>query len=440
MSDAAPAARLAEAVAELDSAGIEYETGGNTSRALAADLVVVSPGVPPRADVLAAARAAALPVYSELELASWFCPARIAAITGTNGKTTTTALTGTMLDVAGHAASVCGNIGVPLSLVVDDLTDRHVAVVEVSSYQLHAIESFRPNAAIVTNLRPDHLDWHGSLEAYYAAKARIGVNQNPDDALVHNLDDPNTDAATFAGAARRLGFTVGDWRPGASAFVRDGWLTLSESMARGDPLAPSGPAAAIPVLRAAEVRLRGRHNLANAAAAALAAAQLGAPVGAIAQALRDFGGVEHRLESVGQVGGVSFVNDSKATNVDSVCVALEATPGPVVLILGGRDKGAPYGPIAEAAGGRLRAVVLIGEAADEIERQLRDAFAAPPALIRAGTLELAVRASVAVAVRGDTVLLSPACSSFDMFADFEERGRQFKRCVALLREEQAPGT
>jgi UDP-N-acetylmuramoylalanine--D-glutamate ligase len=421
VSESAPPAGLAEQIARLESVGIPFEVGGHTDRAFDADLVVTSPGVPPGASVLQGAREHGLAVHSELEFAWWSCEARVLAVTGTNGKTTTTALCGAILDSAGLDTEVCGNIGRPFSLVADSLGPKDVAVVEVSSYQLATSEQFRPDAGAILNLQPDHLAWHGSLEAYYEAKLRIAAHQRPDDLLVTNADDPLLEALQFATDATRKRFSVAPHPPAPSdAFIDRGVLVLRSGAE------PHG------VVELSEMPLKGMHNAANAAAAALLCVHFGATVEQIATALRSFSGVEHRLEDVGEVAGVLFVNDSKATNVDSVCVALRAMERPVHLIMGGRDKGASYAPIAAAGSDRVLELIVIGEAADRIQRELSASFP----VRHAQTLQDAVHAAYQGAHEGDVVLLSPGCSSFDMFIDFEHRGAAFKAAVRNISDSQ----
>jgi UDP-N-acetylmuramoylalanine--D-glutamate ligase len=408
VSDARPREELADAVAALSAQGIPFETGGHGARLLGCQYLVVSPGVKPGAPILAEARRLGLPVYSEVELGWWLCPCPVVAVTGSNGKTTTTALN----------AVACGNIGLAFADVADQLGPDSVAVVEMSSFQLATIDAFRPHVAVILNVSPDHLDWHGTLEAYRLAKHRVARNQGPADWLLLNADDPEIGADRIVTGARRLEFTVAD-TPGAAAFIRRGTVWLA------------GGAAPAPAFAVSDLRLRGRHNLSNAVAASLSARLMGAPAEAIAAGIRAFPGIEHRLEDVGQVNGVTFINDSKATNVDATCVALAAVEGPVHLILGGRDKGAPYEPIVRAGRvgpGHLASVVAIGEAAPTIEAQIGKAVP----FRRAAGLEEAVRRAFLDARPGEVVLLSPACSSFDMFADFEERGRAFRAAVAAL--------
>ena len=348
--------------------------------------VVKSPGVPNEAPVIATARERGIPVLGELELAWRLLPNRFLAVTGTNGKTTTSELLGAIHREAGMAVAVAGNVGTPLSSLVEAVDERAVIVCEVSSFQAEDSEAFAPETALLLNLAEDHLDRHGTFDAYRDAKLRLFANQTGEHVAVAppGLELP--------GSARRVVF--------------------------GDP-------ADLP-LGVEEVRLRGRHNLENAMGASAAALASGVPADAVARALRTFTGVPHRLEEVGTVGGVLYVNDSKATNVASAVRGIEAFQGGVHAILGGSLKGGGFQGLRGAVAERCRACYLIGEAAERLENDL--AGAAP--LRRCGDLEKAVAAASAAASPGDVVLLSPACASYDQFRDYEERGERFRALVA----------
>jgi UDP-N-acetylmuramoylalanine--D-glutamate ligase len=350
------------------------------------ECVVKSPGVPNEAPVIVTARERGVPVLGELELAWRLLPNRFIAVTGTNGKTTTTELLGAIHREAGLPAAVAGNVGTPLSSLVGEVDDGAVIVCEVSSFQAEDSEAFAPETALLLNLDEDHLDRHGTFVAYREAKLRVFANQTGEHVAIAppGLELP--------GSARRVVF--------------------------GDP-------ADLP-LPVEEVRLRGRHNLENAMGASAAALASGVPADAVARALRAFTGVPHRLEEVGTVGGVLYVNDSKATNVASALRGIEAFDGGVHAILGGSLKGGGFEGLRGAVASRCRACYLIGEAAERLERDL--AGAAP--LRRCGDLESALRAASAAAAPGDVVLLSPACASYDQFRDYEERGERFRALVA----------
>ncbi|MGH7566234.1 MAG: UDP-N-acetylmuramoyl-L-alanine--D-glutamate ligase [Gemmatimonadota bacterium] len=407
---------IARAAAALAGAGVQVEVGRHdTARLAACDWIVTSPGIPPGADVLQDSGVASRMIYSEIEVASWFADAPIAAVTGTNGKTTTTALLGEVARAGGIAATVAGNIGRAFSEVVLEESMPEWYVIEVSSFQLARIAGFRPQVAVVLNLTPDHLDVYRSMADYAADKARIAENMGPGDNLCLNAEDP---ALEVFGAARPLERHFFHRRRPVErgAYVEDGWIVLAGERDAGR------------VLPTESLGIPGAHNIQNALAATLAGSLIGVPRAAIADALAEFRGVPHRLETVAEVGGVRFVNDSKATNVDSALVALEAFDAPLVVILGGRHKEAPYAPLAPALERRGRRVLAIGEAADRIAEELGEAVAVE----KLATLDRAVRRACEIARPGDIVLLSPACSSYDQFADYEERGNRFRELVAEL--------
>lgn len=416
VSDNARAELLSEPIARLQKAGIEFEVGGHTDRLLGCDYIVVSPGVPLTMEMLKRARAANIPIFSELEFAAWFCAGQIVAITGTNGKTTTTSLTGEIFKAAGVPTYVCGNIGVAFTDIADQVPSNGVAVVEVSSFQLETVADFRPKACVILNITPDHLDRHGSMDGYKRVKYRITENQGPEDYFIVNRDDEILMTDPAQTQATRLQFSIKD-DIAANTFVRDGalWIRFKGKETR--------------VIATDEITIQGPHNLQNAAAAVSLAMTLDIPVSAMAQALKSFPGVEHRLEKAGVVAGITFINDSKATNVDSVVVAIRSMRTPTYLIMGGRHKGAPYTPIIEVGKPMIQGVIAIGESREKIFNDLGKAF--PVSF--AATLEEAVHKGFEMAHPGETVLLSPGCSSFDMFENFEHRGRVFKETVASLR-------
>jgi len=411
-SDISSTPAVEASAARLRNEGIAAVVGGHDpTRLSASDWIVVSPGIPLEAPALAEAAGRGIPVFAELEVASWFAEAPIVAITGTNGKTTTTALLGAIAGTAGLEASVAGNIGRPFSAAVMEEAAPDWFVLEVSSFQLAGIDGFRPRIAIVLNLTSDHLDRYPDMAAYRRDKERIAENQGPGDHLGLNAEDPAL--ATFA-----------EGRPPRRHAFHRTQTVVSGATAAGGRIALVGVPDAGPVLAADELALPGAHNLQNALAAALAASLMGIDRAAIAAGLASFHGVPHRLETVAELDGVRYVNDSKATNVDAALVALEAFDGPLVVILGGRHKGSSYAPLSPALK-RARAVLAIGEAAPLIERELG---AAVPVEL-AGTLERAVERARAIARSGDVVLLAPACSSYDQFADYEERGARFRELV-----------
>ena len=405
----------------LRELGVETELGPHNPKTFtAADLIVLSPGVPLRQPVLVRARRARVPIIGEVELASRMLRGRIIAITGTKGKSTTTTLVGRMLTAAGLNASVAGNIGDPLAAKVEASTDQTIHVVEVSSFQLESTETFHPWIAVLLNFSADHLDRHANLREYAAAKARVFANQGESDWAVINADDPPAMrlAARRAHAPKRL--LALDRALTEGTVLADGWI-VSRVPGQAD----------VPVLPVSEVQLIGRHLLSDVAAAATVAMLAGATPDAIRLAVSGFGGLEHALERVKVVAGIQFVNDSKATNVESARRAIESFDGRLVPIIGGRFKGGDLRDLRPALDGRSTAVVAIGEARAAVREALGDLVA----VIEAGSMAEAVRAAFGAAPPGGTVVLAPACASFDMFRDYAERGRMFKQEVERLAQE-----
>jgi len=412
---------LSEAAARLRDAGVKLELGGHSDATfLAQDLIVLSPGVPVKLAPVALARSRGVPVWSEIELAWRFLRGKLVAITGSNGKTTTTSLVAHILKTAGIQTLVGGNIGVPLLSLVESSVDSSVTVAEISSFQLEAIEAFRPEIGVLLNLTPDHLDRHASFEEYATAKMRMFENQLDRDCAVLNADDPEV---TRRMPSRQQVFWFSrQKRVAAGAFLRDEQIIFRHEGTE------------VEVARRDQIALRGGHNVENVLAACAAAYLAGATPAAIASGVKTFRGVEHRLEFVAEIGGVKFYNDSKATNVDAALKAMEAFSEPLIAILGGKDKGSPYTPLAEPLRERARVVILIGAAAEKIAADLGDAVE----VAHAGTLERAVQLASKRAQPGDVVLLAPACSSFDQFENYEERGRKFKELVARLQGNSGP--
>jgi UDP-N-acetylmuramoylalanine--D-glutamate ligase len=403
----------------LRAAGVGLELGGHRAETLAqADLIVLSPGVPPRQPAIDAARRAGVPVMGELELASRWLRGRVVAITGTKGKSTTTTLAGRMLEAGGHRVLVGGNIGHALSAQVEDSTEDTIHVIEASSFQLETVETFHPWIAVLLNFSPDHLDRHADVEEYAAAKARIFGNQTADDWAVLNADDPASLALARATRARRLQFSLNDAI--ADGIVISGDAIVRRSEAARDVLVPL-----------AAVKLLGRHLLADVLAAAAVATIAGVTPDAMTRAVETFTGLEHALEPAGEIGGVRFVNDSKATNVESARRAIESFGPGLVVILGGRFKGGNFGDLRRPLAERHAVVVAIGEATPRVHEALDGSVPVRDAADMAS----AVRTAFASAHPGDTVVLAPACASFDMFRDYAERGRAFKQQVAKLAEE-----
>ncbi|MFN7916039.1 MAG: UDP-N-acetylmuramoyl-L-alanine--D-glutamate ligase [Vicinamibacterales bacterium] len=417
LSDAKPA--LADADRDrLTNAGVLLELGGHRADTFTgADLLVLSPGVPPEQPAIVAARAAGVPVIGEVELAFRWLKGRVIAITGTKGKSTTTTLTGRMLKQGGLAVTVGGNIGAPISAQVEESTPDMLHVVEVSSFQLEQIDTFRPWISVMVNFSPDHLDRHGTVEAYGAAKARVFENQQASDIAVLNADDePSMRLASQARASRRLFSRHRTLEAGT--FLDDGWI-VSRVDGATERLVPL-----------TSIRLLGEHLIDDVMAAATVASIAGVSPAAMTTAVESFAGLEHAMELVADLDGVRFVNDSKATNVEAAVRSIESFPGGVVAIVGGKYKGGDLRLLRTPIGGRGKAVVAIGEAKDLVRQALGDITEVRDA----GSMEEAVRAAFALARPSGVVVLAPACASFDMFRDYAERGRRFKEAVQRLVE------
>jgi len=397
---------------QLNAVGIPWEAGQHTlSHFLSADEIVVSPGVPLNIKPLEAAREKGVPIISELELASRYLKGEIVGITGSNGKTTTTTLVGAILKAAGKTVQVGGNIGTAMCGLVDTSTPDTINVVEVSSFQLDGIVKFRPRVAALLNVTPDHLDRYPDFAAYRQSKFRIFMNQRDDDIAVLNRDDANVFPPPFGFRPHPLLFSRTDGvSPGAFRF--------------GGMLYLNGQA----IMAASDVRLRGEHNIENVLASLAITSRYAVPAATLCRLIGEFDGVEHRIEYAGKIKGVEFFNDSKATNVDSSIKAVNSFERNVILILGGRDKGASYQPLVKAMDGKVKHVLLIGEAAEKIAA----AIGTVSPTSRAQTLEEAVQQGLALSSPGDVVLLSPACASYDMFENYEHRGRVFKSAVEEL--------
>ena len=417
VSDARPATLIAELPMLLDE-GFMVEAGSHgllTFRRQ--DLIVVSPGVPANVPELVKVRALGMRIIGELELGAQFLAGEVLAITGSNGKTTTTTLVGEILKASGRPTLVGGNIGRPVVDMADEATADTWSVLEVSSFQLETIEEFRPKIAVVLNITPDHLDRHGSFENYAAAKARITENQTPEDYLVLNAEDVPTQLVASKTKAQVYWFS-------AKRQIKQGAFVHGESIV----FLPKEGGKAEPVMPVAEITLKGAHNVENVLAAVCVGRLAGVPAEKIRTSVASFKAVEHRLEYVRSVRGVEFYNDSKATNVDAAMKAVASFKGGVHLILGGKDKNSDYGLMAELLKERVKAVYTIGSAAEKIERQL----AGVVKMESAGTLQVAVADAAVAAVSGDVVLLAPACSSFDQFDNYEHRGQVFRQLVSEL--------
>jgi UDP-N-acetylmuramoylalanine--D-glutamate ligase len=416
VSDVRSAEALAKDIPALLDEGIMVETGGHgllTFRRQ--DLIVVSPGVPLNTPELAQVKSFGLPVIGELELAARFLKGRTLAITGSNGKTTTTALVGEILQKAGMPTLVGGNIGVPVVELIDQSTDETWSVLEVSSFQLESTERFHPRIAVILNITPDHLDRHGSFENYALAKERIFAAQDESDVVVLNADNARAAQAAVRSVGKVYFFSA-EHSVMQGAWVEDGLLVYRAG--KDEPREEIMPLSGIP--------LQGAHNVENVLAAVCASRQAGVSREQIRSGVEAFKAVEHRLEFVAQVDGVDFYNDSKATNVDATAKAVASFSSGIHLILGGKDKDSDYRQLAELLRARVRAIYTIGSAATKIESQLRGVVP----ILSSETLDNAVNAAASAARPGEVVLLAPACSSFDQFENYEQRGRVFKELVS----------
>jgi UDP-N-acetylmuramoylalanine--D-glutamate ligase len=418
VSDSKPQEQLGEEIPILLDHGIIVETGGHGERTFhGQDLIVVSPGVPVDSPPLVQARSLGEPVIGEIELAAQFLPQNIVAITGSNGKTTTTTLTSEIIAAGGYSTHVGGNIGTPAISLVDAVQTDSVIVLEISSFQLETIQTFRPKVAIVLNVTPDHLDRHRTFETYVDAKARIFENQQGDDFAVLNADDPVCVGLASRTRAQVFWFSRKK-EVQQGAFVRDGRILFRDSAGQRE------------IMLASEISLKGAHNLENTLAAICAGVLMKCAPERIRVAVHKFKAVEHRLEYVATIRGVEYYNDSKATNVDATIKALESFPGNIHLILGGKDKGSDYTVLNDLLRQRVKCVYTIGAAAKKIESQIKQAAE----IVHAESLDNALRRASASAQPGDIVLLAPACASFDQFRNYEHRGKAFKESVQGLAE------
>jgi UDP-N-acetylmuramoylalanine--D-glutamate ligase len=418
VSDLRSAQALSKEIPSLLEAGILVEAGGHgllTFRRQ--DLIVVSPGVPLNTPELVQVRNLGLPIIGELELAARFLKGNVLAITGSNGKTTTTTLCGEIFTAGGLKTVVAGNIGLPVIETVDQSGPEAWSILEVSSFQLETTESFHPRIAVILNITPDHLDRHGTFENYVAMKEKIFANQSGEDYLILNGDDPVAQQSASRAKSQVFWFS-------RSKIVRSGtFLSNGQVMFRA-----SEQASPSPVLPLAEIPLKGDHNVENVLAAVCAACVANIPSKVIERTVASFHAVEHRLEFVAAIHGVDYYNDSKATNVDATAKAIASFPGNIHLIMGGKDKNSDYTQLNALLRARVKTVYTIGSAAEKIEGQI----AGVTRVVNAGTLEAAVNKAASHAVAGDVVLLAPACSSFDQFENYEHRGRVFKQAVMTL--------
>lgn len=416
VSDEKSQEQLRNEIPALLDKGIVVETGKHGERTFRdQDLIVVSPGVPNDVPQLIGARKTGIPVIGEIELAARYLEGKVIAITGSNGKTTTTTLTGEVIAAGGFQSLVGGNIGTPAITFVDQSSPDTWVVLEISSFQLETIETFKPHIATILNITPDHLDRHGSMDAYIAAKARIFENQTEKDFAVLNMDDA-TCVALGQNLTPQVYWFSRKVAVERGAFVRNGKIVFRDSAGERE------------IMPADEMTLKGAHNLENVLAAVAMGILAGVEPAKIRRAVKDFKAVEHRLEYTATIRGVQYFNDSKATNVDATIKALESFPGNIHLILGGKDKGSDYSVLNDLLKARVKRVYTIGAAAQKIESQIGGAAE----VTSAGTLDAAVRRASEFARSGDIVLLAPACASFDQFQSYEHRGRAFKESVHAL--------
>jgi UDP-N-acetylmuramoylalanine--D-glutamate ligase len=422
VSDSKPEAQLGREIPRLLDLGIVIETGGHGERTFRdQDLIVISPGVPVNTPELEQARRIGTRIIGEVELAARFLQGPIVAITGSNGKTTTTSLCGEILSRSAKPVTVGGNIGTPVTEMIRGSSPETWNVLEISSFQLETIESFRPKIAAILNITPDHLDRHGTFEAYVAAKACIFKNQSSRDFAVLNAEDAACREIGNKVKSQLFWFGVKE-RSTPGAYVRSGQIFFRDA---------AGERAVMPV---SEISLKGAHNVENVLAAVCVGMLARVPADQVRSAVRDFKAVEHRLEHVATINDIAYYNDSKATNVDATIKALESFAGNIHLILGGKDKGSDYTVLNSLLRQRVKQVYTIGAAAHKIESQVTGA-----PVMSAKTLESAVRAASSAAAPGDIVLLAPACASFDQFDSYEHRGRVFKELVQSLQTVGAHG-
>jgi UDP-N-acetylmuramoylalanine--D-glutamate ligase len=416
VSDSKPEAELRNEILLLLEHGITVETGGHGDRSFRGqDLIVVSPGVPFDAPQLMQARAIEEPVIGELELAAQFLAGHIVAITGANGKTTTTSLAGEIIAAGKFPTLVGGNIGTPAITFVDQAKSQTWIVLEVSSFQLETIVTFRPRISVILNITPDHLDRHKTFANYVQAKARIFENQKLEDFTVLNADDAMTAGLADRVPAQLFWFSRKE-AVEKGAFVREAQIFFRDNQHERE------------IMPLSEIPLKGAHNLENVLAGVSIGALVGCEPAQIRDAVRNFKAVEHRLEFVAKIAGVDYYNDSKATNVDATIKALESFPANIHLILGGKDKGSDYTVLNELLRQRVKRVYTIGAAAAKIESQIQGAVEVD----HSETLDVAIRRASESAAAGDVVLLAPACASFDQFRSYEHRGRVFKEAVHSL--------
>lgn len=419
ISDMKPRTQLGKEVEELERMGIELFLGASPDHILPSiDMMVLSPGVPYDSPLAIKAQEMGIEVIGEMELSYRMCKAPIIAITGTNGKTTTTMLVGEIMKASGHVTHVVGNIGVPFIDRIMDIDREDVVVLETSSYQLETIDSFRPHISAILNISEDHLDRHKTMENYIRIKGRIFENQGRDDYMVLNADDPSLSSFAHGVKAQTVMFSRKN-RVSRGAWLEDGDIVMD--MGKGKEK----------VCSAKDLFILGNHNLENALAATAIAGLMEVDIKVISKVLRDFKGVEHRIEYVDTIDGIDFYNDSKGTNPDAAIKAIDAMEGPTIIIAGGMDEGAHFDAFIDAFGGKILHMIVLGETSDKLILTAKEKGFLKTH--RVDDLEEAVIKAFSLAHEGENILLSPACASFDMFKSYEERGEVFKEAVKSLR-------
>lgn len=402
---------------------IDFELNGHTDRVFDYDIIIKSPGIKPDSDIIKKALVKGKKVYSEIEVASWFCNVPIIAVTGTNGKTTTTVLIGEILARHGFDVKVCGNVGLAFSEVLDALNEKSVVVLETSSFQLYNTEYFRPKVAIVLNVTVDHLDWHGSFHNYFEAKTNINAKQTDDDYFIYNYDDPEC-KTRYAGRVLNGNVQAFSYDAEVKKYFRSGAYVEDNKIIYFD----ISKYIYLPIIDVRDIYIKGKHNVQNAMAAILAAKVFQVTDDVIADTLKTFEGVEHRIEFVREINGIKFYNDSKATNFDSTYVALESFPSDIMLIMGGKKGDNNFARVDEYMSMRVKKIYAIGQSKDAIYEH----YSGIKEVIKCDSLDEAVKKAYADSKSGDVVLFSPAYKSFDMFRNFEHRGEEFKKFVNNL--------
>jgi UDP-N-acetylmuramoylalanine--D-glutamate ligase len=416
VSDLADSDSVKKNCKELTELNIDFEIGGHTKKVYNCDLLITSPGIPSNAEVLKNAMDKGIKIISEIEFASWFCKGKVIAITGTNGKTTTTTLVAHVINNSGKKCYTAGNIGLPFSEITMKVKHEEFVALEVSSFQLDFIDEFKPDIAIVLNITPDHLDrYENRFDLYIKSKMRIAENQNGENIFIYNGDDPNLPIGLVPDNVQLYPFSIDKGLRNGS-FVDEGMIIFNKNYEETE------------LCKLDCLALKGEHNLQNSLAVINVAMNIEIDTESIKEALSNFRGVEHRLEFVREIKGISFINDSKATNVDAVWYALRSFNKPIFLILGGKDKGNDYSKIKDEVKKRVKKIYAIGSSAEKVY----DYFKSITDVEIVKTFEDTVNKGFAEASDGEYVLLSPACASFDMFKNYEDRGLQFKNIVNKL--------